>query len=328
MELKFAAKEKSLESEMVQFKNKAGEYERILKKNRKNENQLKEDLVKANNQLLLQKQSYDQAIFKVQNENKGLQETLNYKTNALQNKISEITRELNDIKSHHDTSNEELKSLREINEDLAGKLSEYTTIKNDLEQEKIKYQEAASQLKKLEYEANSSSDWKEVEKASASRMLSMSEIEKEITRLREVNRNLNDSLGNKLLLEEQVHSLTTRLERYEKINEDQIVIKSKMSALEKELIDWHQLGVDFVPKGCSPNPINVRSYIEKLLHRDLQLVSEKSDVSSEKSTILSEMSDYKMVSRSFFENNPSIKTSSFSRKMKHLHVKLSHLRSH
>lgn len=283
---------------MTLHKNKTTEIERILKKNRKNEHQLKEDLVKANNQLLLQKQSFDQAIFKIQNENTGLKESLNYKTNTLQNKISEITRELNEIKVRHETSTKELESLREINEDLVGKLAEYTTIKNDLEQERIKYQEAASQIKKLEYEANSSSDWKEVEKASATRMLSMSDIEKEITRLREVNRNLNDSLGNKLLLEEQVHSLSTRLERYEKINEDQIVIKSKMSALEKELIDWHQLGVDFVPKGCAPNPINIRSFIEKLLHRDLQLVSEKSDVSGKNTTILNEMSDLKMVSNS------------------------------
>lgn len=188
-----------------------------------------------------------------------------------------------------------------MNEDLVGKLAEYTTIKNDLEQEKIKYQEAASLIKTLEYEANSSSDWKAVEKAAASRMLSMTEIQNEISRLRQVNRNLNDSLGNKLLLEEQVHSLSTRLQHYEKINEDQIVIKSKMNALEKELIDWHQLGVDFVPEGYAPNPINVRSYVEKLLHRDLQLVSEKSDVSSEKSTILTEMSELKMVS-SMFKN--------------------------
>lgn len=286
---------------MLQQKNKALEYERILKKNRKNEHQLKEDLVKANNQVLLQKQSFDQAIFKIQNENKGLKETLNYKSNGLQNKISELTRELHEIKSRYETNQNELESLREMNEDLVGKLAEYTTVKNDLEQEKIKYQEAASLIKTLEYEANSSSDWKAVEKAAASRMLSMTEIQNEISRLRQVNRNLNDSLGNKLLLEEQVHSLSTRLQHYEKINEDQIVIKSKMNALEKELIDWHQLGVDFVPKGFAPNPINVRSYVEKLLHRDLQLVSEKSDVSSEKSTILTEMSELKMVS-SMFKN--------------------------
>lgn len=296
MELKFAAKEKALESEVNQHKNKSQEFEKILKKNRKNEQNLKEELIKVNNQLLLQKQSFDQSLFKLQNENKTLKDTLNYKTNSFQNKIGELTRELNEAKSIYKTSEEENESLRELNDELTDKLKDFNMIRNALEQQKLKNQEASLKIKELEYQVNSFGDWKEVEKASTSRMSGMSEIEKEITRLRQVNKSLHDAMGNKLLLEEQVHSLTTRLERYEKSSEDQIGLQTKINSLEKELDDWKQLGVDFVNKGSAPNPINVRNYVEKLLHRDLQLRSEKTNVSSEKSTIQNELGDLRIVS--------------------------------
>jgi mitotic spindle assembly checkpoint protein MAD1 len=296
LELKFAAKEKALESEVNQHKNKAQELEKILKKNRKNEQNLKEELVKANNQVLLQKQSFDQSIFKLQNENKTLKETLSYKTNSLQNKISEATRDLNEFKSLYESSEKENETLRYLNDSLSEKLDELKNVRNELEQEKMKHQEAAMKIKELEYQVNSFGDWKEVERASTSRMSGMSDMEKEVTRLRQVNKSLHDAMGNKLLLEEQVHSLKTRLERYEKSSEDQIILKTKIDSVEKELDDWKQLGLDFVNKGSAPNPINVRNYVEKLLHRDLQLVSEKSSASSEKSTIQNELGDLRIVS--------------------------------
>lgn len=40
----------------------------------------------------------------------------------------------------------------------------------------------------------------------------MAELEKEVVRLRATERSLRDAVCNKLLLEEQVHSLTTRLD--------------------------------------------------------------------------------------------------------------------
>lgn len=296
MELKFASKEKTLESEVNQYKNKAQELEKILKKNRKNEQTLKEELIKANNKLNLQKQSFDQTLFKLQNENKTLKETLNYETNSLQNVIAELQRDINEVGSMCETTEKENKSLRKLNEELTEKIKEMKNIQNELDQEKMKYQEASLKIKDLEFQVNSYGDWKEVEKVSTSRMSGMSEIEKEVTRLRQANKSLHDSIGNKLLLEEQVHSLKTRLEHFEKANEDQIALKTKIKALENELDDWKKIGVDFVHKGSAPNPINVRSYVEKLLHRDLQLASEKSSASTEKSTIENELGDLKIVS--------------------------------
>lgn len=302
--MKFAAKEKSLESEKNQYKNKATEYERVFKKNRKNENQMKEEIVKLKNQITLQKQHFDQQLFGLQNDNESLKENITYIKNELNNRISEITRENNELSTHLITVEEELESIKSLNEDLKQKLDEYKSLKTELEQERMKHQNATLKIKELEYEVNSYGDWKDVARASQSRMNTMSDMEKDVTRLRQANKNLHDSLGNKLLLEEQVHNLTTQLERCEKANVELITVKTQFEALEKELKDWKQLGVDFVQKGAANNPINVRTYIEQLLQRDLLLASEKSSVSTEKSTIQSQLTELKNVSLviSFFLN--------------------------
>lgn len=293
LELKFAAKEKALESEKNSYQNKANEFERVLKKNRKHESQMKEENVKLKNQLNIQKQNFDQQLFALQNGNESLKEELTYTKNELNNRISEITRENAELSTQLTTSQEELESVKTLSKDLRQKLDEFKTLKAELEQEKNKHQNALLRIKELEYEVNSYGDWKQMAKASQSRMNTMSDMEKEVTRLRHVNKNLHDSLGNKLLLEEEVHSLKTRLERFEKSSVDQINLKTQIDALERELKDWKQLGADFVQKGAANNPINVRSYVEQLMHRDLLLVSEKTSVSSEKSTIQNQITELK-----------------------------------
>lgn len=295
MELKFTAKEKSIESEMNHFKNKAAEYEKILKKNRKNENQLKEEAMKAKNQLSINKQAFDRQLFNLQNENETLKENLSFKLNDLNNQISQLTRENTKMTAQYATSEEERKAMQVLNESLKEKLEEFKGLKNELDQVKVDLQNSEMRVKELEYEVSSFGEWKDLSKASHSRMHNMSDMEKEVERLRTTNKNLHSSLGNKLLLEEQVHDLEERLKRNEKSNVDQIGLKVQIESLEKELKDWKQLGVDYSIKGAANNPINLRTYIEKLLHRDLLLVSEKSNVSSEKSNIQNQLGDLKNV---------------------------------
>lgn len=297
MELKFSVKEKALESEMSQYKNKAAEYLKMLKKNRKNDGELKEELMKVKNQLNISKQAFDLKLFNLQNENETLKENLSFKLNELSNHISQLTRENTTMKSQFATSEEERGTLKQVNESLNAKLEEFKGLQGELDQMKIDHQNATMRIKELEYEVNSYGDWKELSKASHSRMHNMSDMEKEVDRLRHNNKNLHDSLGNKLLLEEQVHDLEARLKRNEKQNVDQIGLKVQIDALEKELKDWKQLGVDYSSKNSANNPINLRTYIEKLLHRDLLLVSEKSNVSSEKSNIQGQLGELKSVSR-------------------------------
>lgn len=48
----------------------------------------------------------------------------------------------------------------------------------------------------------------------------MAELEKEVARLRATERSLRDSICNKLLLEEQVHTLTARVEALQPVAQE------------------------------------------------------------------------------------------------------------
>jgi len=55
--------------------------------------------------------------------------------------------------------------------------------------------------------------------------MNLPEMQKELERLRTTNKNLQDLLGNKLLLEEQVHDLQTRLQRKENATSDMVSLQ-------------------------------------------------------------------------------------------------------
>ena len=48
----------------------------------------------------------------------------------------------------------------------------------------------------------------------------MAELEKEVTRLRATERSLRDAVSNKLLLEEQVHVLSTKVETLQPVQQE------------------------------------------------------------------------------------------------------------
>jgi mitotic spindle assembly checkpoint protein MAD1 len=284
LELKFAAKEKASENERNQLKVKVGEYEKIIKKTRKSENKLKEDLVKEKNIYNNQQRALEQRIFNLENEKETSSEEFTFKINELNNRISDITRESAELSTQLTVVEEERDSLKASNVELQQKLDDFKALKSELEREKMNHQNAQIKIKDLEYEVSSYGNWKDVAKASHERMTTMSGYEKEVKRLSNTNRNLHDSIGNKLLMEEQVHTLQTRLERYEKSSVDQISLQTQIQAIEIELKEWKNLGKEFLPKECANNPINVHKFIEQLMHRDLLLMSEKSSISSEKSS--------------------------------------------
>lgn len=296
MELKFSAKEKAIESECNHFRTKSIEFEKLLKKNRKNDNNLKEENLKLKNQLANVKQISDQQIFELQNKVESLRETMSFEKNEMTNKISSLQMKNTELTSQLATVEEECSTYKNLSEKLKEQLEEFKGLKTDLDKERVNAQEAQLKLKELEFETKSYGDWKDLSRASHSRLHSMSDLEKEVERLRQTNKNIHDSLGNKLLLEEQVHDLESRLKRYEASSNQQIELKVQLEAAEKELKDWKKLGLDYSSKGLANNPINLRNYIEQLLHRDLQLMSEKSNVSTEKSSIQSHLSEKENVS--------------------------------
>lgn len=296
MELKYNTKEKAIETERAHYERKATEFEKLFKKNRKNENVLKEENIKLKNQLTHVKQTFDQQLFDLTNKHETLKTNLSYKTHELTNEISQLQMKVSELSSQLQTAEEERETYKSMADKLQQQLEEFKDAKSQLDQERINSQDAQMKIKQLEYEINSFGDWKDLSRASHTRLTNCSDMEKELERLRSASKNYQSSIGNKLLLEEQVHDLEARLKRADHANTEQIELKVKLDAAEKELAQWKKVGDDFINKELVNNPINLRTSIEKLLHRDLLLMSEKSNVSSEKSTIQTRVSEMENVS--------------------------------
>lgn len=118
-------------------------------------------------------------------------------------------------------------------------------------------------------------------------------MDKELERLRSNNKHLQELLGNKLLLEEQVYDLRSRLEKEEGGRSEAVTLQVQLKHAQEEIKEWMKVAQDH----CSPNmlvsPLALRARIEELLQNDVLMASEKGTKASESKSLESELMDYK-----------------------------------
>ncbi|XP_058833639.1 mitotic spindle assembly checkpoint protein MAD1 [Topomyia yanbarensis] len=284
-QLKNQHKISSLEKELSYNVKKVSDLEKHISALRKREKAAQEDLVKYKNQYNILKQSSGDQLFELRRALKDLEQQYTFEKSELNSEVRDLNSQMMEIEDQLSITQEELDTYKEMNETLQSKADSYDASQKELDEVKEKLAEAESRIKTLEYEVGSYEDWKNLSKVSTSRLANYAEQEKELTRLKEEFKNLHEVIGNKMLLEEQVASLTTRLENFEKNEIDAVALSVKVKDLEKELADWRQLAADFCPKNSARSPIIVRSQIEQILQKDLILTSEKTSVKNEKSQI-------------------------------------------
>lgn len=284
-QLKNQHKISSLEKELAHNIKKVTDLDKHLAVLRKREHAAKEELVKAKNQFNILRQSSDDQLFELKRALKELEEKYSYETGELHSEVRDLNHNMMEIEEQLTITQDELDTYKELNETLMSKANSFDATSKELENVKEKLSEAESKIKSLEYEIGSHDDWKNLSKVSTSRLANYAELEKEVTRLKEESKNLHGIIGNKMLLEEQVECLKTRLQNVEKNEIDSIALDVKLKDLEKELADWRKLAVDFCPQNSACNPMVVRSHIEQILQKDVILTSEKSSVKNEKNQI-------------------------------------------
>ncbi|XP_055538131.1 mitotic spindle assembly checkpoint protein MAD1 [Wyeomyia smithii] len=284
-QLKNQHKISSLDKELKFNVKKVSDLEKHLSALRKREKTAQEELVKYKNQYNILKQTSGDQLYELRCTLKDLEQQYTIEKSELHSEVRDLNSQLVETEDQLSLTQEELDTYKEINETLQSKADSYVATKKELEQTKDKLAEAESRIKSLEYEVGSYEDWKNLSKLSTSRLANYAELEKEATRLKGESKNLHDVIGNKMLLEEQVASLKTRLENFEKNEIDAVALSVKVKDFEKELSDWRKLAVDFCPKNSACNPVAMRSQIERILQNDLILTSEKSSVKNEKSQI-------------------------------------------
>lgn len=263
---------------------KVGDLEKHVQALRKRESTAKEDLVKARNALTNARKEHVDQVAELKRTNQNLEETLQCMTNDLRNEISNLNRDLQMALQNLSTTQDELEAVQVANASMQERLGEVSAMEKELEEEKQKHQAAQLRVKDLQFQLDSYGEWQEVSRSTIRRLSGMGDLDKEVVRLRADLKALREAAGNKLLLEEQVFDLQTRLERQEKQNLDAIQLQVQVEQLQRELNDWRSVAVDHC-QTVNPHPITLRTRIEEILKTNLVMSSEKYSDTSEQNSI-------------------------------------------
>lgn len=275
METMYQDKVDGLAKEVLSSTKKSTELEKHVQVLRKRESVAKEDLVRATAALKTARQQHDDQVAELKRTNQNLEETLQCISNDLRNEMSNLNRDLQMALQNLSTSQDELEAVRGVNASLSERIGQMSDLERDLEEERQKHQAAQSRVKDLQFQLDSYGEWQDVSKKTIGRLSGMGDLEKEVVRLRAELRSSRELVGNKLLLEEEVFDLRTRLERQEQHNVDTVQMQVAVEQLQRELNDWRSVAIDHCPSGSTPNPVTLRTRLEEILKTNVVMSSER-----------------------------------------------------
>lgn len=275
---------KSMQSELDRSVAKNKDYEKMVKHLRKRSANEKDELVKAKNELAQQKQNYDEIVNALRVTNRDLESTNRENAHQLRTEISSLTLRLEEANSKFHAMQDELSSLHARNEELKERIKETDSMANDLDVARYQLAAAQRRVQELETEVTNFGEWKSMSKAFQARLAKITDLERECERLTRDNKNLHDTIGNKLLLEEQVHGLKSRLEASKQSSDTHVALETKIRSLEQENNDWKRVAKDVCGQS-SATPTVLRNYIDDIQKKHLILACDTNAAKLEKSTV-------------------------------------------
>lgn len=291
LEAMYQDKVEGLIKEVGNSAKKNCELEKHVQVLRKRESTAKEDLLRATNALKNARQQHDDQVSELKRTNQNLEETLQCMTNDLRNEISNLNRDLQMALQNLSTTQDELEAIRGVNVSLNERVSRMSDVERELEEEKQKHQAAQSRVKDLQYQLDSYGEWQDVSKKTMGRLSGMGDLEREVIRLRADLKSSRELVGNKLLLEEEVFDLRSRLERQEQHNVEAVQLQVQVEQLQRELNDWKSVAVDHCPSGSAPNPVTLRTRLEEVLKTNLVMSSERHSDKAQRSSFSGEIQE-------------------------------------
>lgn len=276
---------KSMQNELDRSTAKNKDYEKMLKHMRKRSAQEKSDLVKVKNEMAQQKQNYDEIVNALRVSNRDLESTNRENAHRLRTEISTLSLRLEEANSQFHAMQDELSSLHARNEELSERIKETDSLANDLDVARCDLAAAQRRVQELETEVTNFGEWKSMSKAFQARLAKITDLERDCDRLTRENKNLYETIGNKLLLEEQVHSLKSRLETARKSSDSHAELDAKIRSLEQETIEWKRVLKEVCGTKLTVTPTTLRKYIDDIQKKNLILTSDANSAKLEKSTV-------------------------------------------
>ncbi|XP_068620125.1 mitotic spindle assembly checkpoint protein MAD1 isoform X2 [Battus philenor] len=205
---------------------------------RRREQDLKDELSEALKECQQNKEKWDKDKADFQKQIADLKDKLLEANVSSKDQLSEMKKDMDELLQALEAAQSEVEMLKKEVAKQTSRGEQCTNLKTQLEKQTFELQQATNKLKELEYERDSFKDWQQQAKTAQKRLSNMAELEKEVTRLRATERTLRDAVCNKLLLEEQVHLLTSRVEALQPVQQELHEAKVKMAALELTLEEW------------------------------------------------------------------------------------------
>lgn len=119
-------------------------------------------------------------------------------------------------------------------------------------------------------------------------------MEKKYNRLKNENKELHKCIGDKLLLEEEVVHLKTRLAQNEKLSTEVVSNNAKIPYIEHELAAFKAIAADHCSQ-IAATATHLRTRIEEILQKDLLLVSENGTLRIERDANAGQVDELKKV---------------------------------
>lgn len=241
-----------------------------------NKKQVKNDMIK-------QAQHYEATIASMRNQSYDSDSYARESVHGMQMQLDVHKLHLDHAQGEMDRMREELNAMFEKNAELTENQDGYAGMVKANEEQKLQLNAAERKVKELEAEIVGFGEWRRLEDVFQVRLAKTNDLERECERLTRDNKNLSETIGNKLLLEEQVHDLKTRLENQSKKAVHTIDLETKLHAIEQEIKSWKKMAVEFCPANSLASPQTLRAYIDRMQKEHLVLADGSSTAKLEKS---------------------------------------------
>ncbi|XP_046685678.1 mitotic spindle assembly checkpoint protein MAD1-like [Homalodisca vitripennis] len=279
-ELVFEQEKNALQKQIERDRIKIHELEHRLKTIRKRDAEAREELEKLRNSQKQEKYVSDDRCEKLQLDNAQLQDKLAELESSSRDKLEAVERQLARVEAEAAGVRAELVEARKLTEELTTELRDRRRELRQWETDKSKLLVATQRIKELEYEKESHQEAYNLAQTQQNKLLRISELEREISLLKEDNKNLRQATTNTVYLEGLVEDLRTKLRQLEERERECVSLRVEVGVAQGRLNEWEGLARSVMGSAPLHGPLALRRCIETLQQRELTLSQEKAQAES------------------------------------------------
>ncbi|XP_075981185.1 mitotic spindle assembly checkpoint protein MAD1-like [Anticarsia gemmatalis] len=235
MQILFEEEKASLTDQHKRDEKALSDMEDRLQVIRRREQELKDEYTETLKQHKENKAHWDKEKGELLKQIADLKDKLLEANVSSKDQVSEMKKDMDELLQALEGAQSEVEMLKKEVSKQTSRAEQCTTLRTQLEKQTFELQQVTNKLKELEYERDSYKDWQQQAKTAQKRLSNMAELEAEVGRLRATERSLRDAVCNKLLLEEQVHQLQSRVDALQPVQQELHEAKVKIARLESSL---------------------------------------------------------------------------------------------